>query len=305
MVMPGIRALVRSAGEAVLCGSGAVQAVRTIRPNGTTILAYHNIVPDGEVIVGDRSLHLQAAAFRRQMETLARTHDVVPLECVASPASHRPRAAITLDDATVGALTAGVEVLRDLGLPATIFVAPDFVEGGAFWWDELADPLVGLDPLVRAQALDHLRGERDAVLAWAESHGWPVHPVPEHQRCASVDQLAAAERTPGLTLAPHSWSHPNLTALEDETLALELSRPLAWLREYFTDVLPWIAYPYGLVSPAVQRAAMEAGYVAGLRVDGGKLPVLERLDPYALPRLNIAAGVSDRGFVLRMAGVVQ
>jgi peptidoglycan/xylan/chitin deacetylase (PgdA/CDA1 family) len=120
--------------------------------------------------------------------------------------------------------------------------------------------------------------------------------------CGSSRSRRAAGR-PGITLASHTWSHPNLAALAAAELEDELQRPLAWLRERFTGVLPFISYPYGLSSPAVERAAADAGYEAALRIDGGWLRD-GSVNRYAIPRLNVPSGISDAGFRLRCSGVL-
>jgi peptidoglycan/xylan/chitin deacetylase (PgdA/CDA1 family) len=282
--------------------------MRRRRAADAVVLAYHNIVPDGAEVLGDRSLHLPQREFARQLDLLRETHDVVPLDQVLEPPSGprtRPRAAITFDDACQGAVTAGIDELARRGMPATVFVAPAFVGGRSFWWDALAGPgTEGLAEDVRRHALESLAGRDDAVRRWAECSGIAVHAVPDHQTCATEAQLRALDGTEGITLASHTWSHPNLARLSREELEEELSRPLAWLRERFQHVIPWLTYPYGLASPQVVAAVAEAGYRGALLVEGGWLPRHPRgcIHPYELPRQNVPSGLSLRGFELRVSG---
>jgi peptidoglycan/xylan/chitin deacetylase (PgdA/CDA1 family) len=298
--------VVKSTAEIALCRSGLTRASRRRLRDATVVLAYHNIVPDGESARGDRSLHLPQREFARQLDLIGRTHDVVPLESLeetTTVSSRRPRAVITFDDACQGAVTVGVDELARRGLPATIFVAPAFVGGGSFWWDAVAGA-GGLDDAVRGTALSVLRGEDARVRAWAREQGLPLQDLPAHQTVASEEQLAAATRSGGITLASHTWSHPNLARLEMDELEGELVRPLAWLRERFDAVIPWLTYPYGLHSPTVERAAEKAGYAGALRVEGGIQRGPTRRD-YRLPRVNVPAGISIRGFELRTSGILN
>jgi peptidoglycan/xylan/chitin deacetylase (PgdA/CDA1 family) len=105
-------------------------------------------------------------------------------------------------------------------------------------------------------------------------------------------------------LASHTWSHPNLAALEPAELTAELTRPLAWLRDGFPEPLAVLAYPYGRSSPQVEAAAAAAGYRAALRIDGGWLRS-GRGRTHALPRLNVPSGLSLQGFRLRTAGLLR
>jgi len=282
----------------------------------TLILAYHNIVPHGQNPVGDRSLHLAQRDCAAHLNTLGETHDVVPLEEALEDAledrhgaragrGERPRAAITFDDAYRGAVTAGIGELARRRLPATLFVAPAFVGGGSFWWDALADSAMGAPaPAMRARALAALHGRDEEIRSWASREGMVMNDLPHHARCATEDELAAACDHSGITIASHSWSHANLATLGDTELAAELSRPVTWLRSRFPRVLPFVSYPYGASSEAVERAAAAAGYRAALRIEGGW--VRGGIDnAFAVPRLNIPAGLSARGFALRAAGLFR
>lgn len=270
------------------------------------MLAYHNVVPAGETAGGDRSLHLPETAFARQLDELLRSADVVPLEALApdrgaaaAESARRPRVAITFDDAYVGAVTVGLDALARRGLPATVFVAPGLLEGRSFWWDALGD---GLDEPTRRTALETLRGEDAAIREWAARHGRPLAASAEHARGATLGQLRRAVERGGVTLGAHTWSHPNLAAVDEATLRRELGEPLPWLRQRFPEAtIPWLAYPYGLESPAARRVAAESGYRGAFRVDGGWLRPGEA--PFGLPRLNVPAGLSLDGFRLRLAGV--
>ena len=302
-----IRAYAKRTAEALAVRTGALRLARILPPHRALILAYHNVVPRGEFVDGEASLHLPQESFAEQLDLLADSHEVVPLtrllEAGASPNARRPLAAITFDDAYRGAVTAGVEELARRGLPATIFVAPAFVGGRSYWWDALAEGgQVGED--VRRRAIDELGGRDAAVRRWALRTGLPSCPASGYGVAASEDELAAAVRHPGVTLASHTWSHANLTRLASEEVDDELVHSLTWLRERFARVVPWLSYPYGRHTPEVARRAAQAGYRAALRTEGGgwRRPPA---DPYALPRLNVAAGFSRDRFVLQLAGVYR
>src|SRR2546427_4883414 len=219
-----VRRAVKSLLEAGLVHGGLAKLGRVRRRGHTLVLTYHNIVPERSPPFGDRSLHLPRPLFVRQLEQLLRTHAVVPLEDVLAPArpSHRPRVAITFDDAYRGATVMGVEELTKRGLPATLFVVPAFVGGGPFWWDAVARPDgEGVDRGLREHALRALAGKDGQVREWAAAHRLRLAPVPEWALVASEQELHAATRHPGITLASHTWTHPNLVRSEEHTSELQ------------------------------------------------------------------------------------
>ena len=302
-----LRQILRRGVELSLVHAGGARLARRLRPVDTVVLAYHDITPDQQASFGERSLHLPVEQFRRQLDWLQETHHIVPLEQVADlrASDGRARAIITFDDAYRGAVTQGVAEVARRGLPATVFVNPGLIDGRQFWWDMLADPASGeLAAELRRQALDECGGREDEI-----RRRWPVDGsgspsrVPAHAGPARLGDLRSAVRLPGVSLASHTWSHPDLTQLTEERVASELSDSLAWLRKRFEQVIPWLSYPYGRSSPSVRRAVAAAGYQGAVLVEGGVVRDRRKVDPYAVPRVNVPAGVSLEGFMLRVAGL--
>jgi len=298
-----VRSVVKRVAELLLVGSGLPRARLRRMSDSIAILAYHNIVPDGAEPAGDRSLHLPQRAFAAQLDRLVETHEVIRLEDLHLPADAgaRPRAVITFDDGYMGALTDGVEELEKRGLPATFFVNPGALEWDGFWWDLFADPESGeLPPGFREHALDSLGGRQELILEWARNLGMTPSALPANARPASIDQLLRIGAQSLFTLASHTWSHPNLTSLEEEELRSELERSRHWIRERAGSSSEWITYPYGLASELVMRVTGEI-YGGGLLVSGGAADADGiRRKPHAVPRINVPSGLSGEG--LRLAG---
>jgi peptidoglycan/xylan/chitin deacetylase (PgdA/CDA1 family) len=290
--------------ERVLVASGLSAAARWWRRRNPAILAYHNVLPDGAAASGDRSLHLPRARLAEQLDRLAETHEVVALEDIlrTRPAARRPRAVVTFDDAYRGALLYGLPELTRRGMAATIVAAPALLGDGTFWWDVLASDDTGEVPqALRDRALRAHRGRQEEVLAGLPVSGGGEDTVPSHSRSATLAELEAAVREHGVRVGSHTWSHPNLTELDDEEVVAELERSREWLARFGSSAVPWLAYPYGLTSDRVARLAS--------RVFDGALSLSGRLAPaassgaalYEVPRINIPAGSSLAGFELRIS----
>jgi peptidoglycan/xylan/chitin deacetylase (PgdA/CDA1 family) len=189
-------------------------------------------------------------------------------------------------------------------MPATVFITPSFINGKAFWWDVLADPTAGLDASLRVRALTEARGLTDEVITLARADGLHPREMPAHACGASEHELTAALNDAPISFAAHTWRHPNLVSLVDSDLADELARPLEWLQRFGDRMLPMISYPYGLTDRRVMNAARTAGYTSAFLIDGGWTTPTPP-DHFAVPRLNVPAGVSRNGFVLRAAGLIK
>jgi peptidoglycan/xylan/chitin deacetylase (PgdA/CDA1 family) len=286
--------------------TGGAPAVRAFRRDGVVVLAYHGVVASGESArFGEASLHVTQATFAEHLDELRETHDVVSLAEVLSGSvtrSSRPRAVITFDDAYIGALTLGFQELARRRMPATVFVAPAFLTGRRFWWDDLSAHYGGeMPPSIRETALSELEGDDERIRRWAAALGL-TETGSEAVRCATADELHGASQTPGMTFGAHSWSHRVLPRLSREDLVEELKRPLAWLRDHVSHVVRALAVPYAISSEAVEREARMRGYLAVFGARTGFMPGSPVI-PFSMPRQNVPAGLSRDAFTLRSAGM--
>lgn len=295
------RSMLRRTVEFVVVEAGLARRRREKDTGRVAILSYHNVTPAGRPPVGDASLHLPADRFRTQLDFLQDHFDLVALDEIdGDGAGHRPRAAVTFDDAYRGALEIGLPELADRGVPATVFVCPGLLDEAGFWWDRLSRTEGGLPPELRKRALEEHRGRQRMIL-----DAFETRPMEESWMLpGDREDLRRAGALPGVTLASHTWSHPNLAALPEEEVAAELDDCRAWLREAFPDrSLPeHLAFPYGLYDDRVLEVAFGLGFRRLYRVEGGKAP-LSGPGNALLPRLNVPRGVSPRGFQLRVSGV--
>lgn len=305
---PALARQIKRFAERLLVGARLSAAGRLWHRHRTVILAYHNIVPDGETAAGDRSLHLPRTQFARQLDRLATTHEVVGLDQLLSeaPRTDRPRAIVTFDDAYRGSLQIGLPELTRREMPATVFVAPGLLDDRSFWWDLMSSRETGeVSPALRDRMLTSLRGEHDRVLQDSGFDPGDFHPLPPHSRSATEGELAAAVRNHDVLLGSHTWSHPNLNELGDVEISDELRRSCQWLTERFSATVPWLAYPYGLTSDRVARLAQEV-FDGAFSLTGRLAPSsLEGKTRYRVPRINIPAGLSLEGFELRISGIVR
>lgn len=131
-----------------------LQATRERRPSGgrnpwrsgLRIVAYHRVSDDRE------ELAVKPTAFRAQMEALLRTGArPVRLDEALDLLTDRPEgryACVTFDDGYHDFLDNAIPVLRDLRIPATIFVPSGIIEGIARpYWYEHPPPMLSWSEL--------------------------------------------------------------------------------------------------------------------------------------------------------------
>ena len=276
-------------------------ALRRRRQQGAIVLCYHNVVQHRGT-GGDPGLHLSSADFTRQMRWISGHYDVVSLRELADRLiggrAVSGTAAVTFDDAYRGVFDHAWPVLREVGLPATVFVPTGLVDlGEGFWWDH-PSVTAGATAERRDAFLAEYRG--DTHLIAEAAYGQAQRNTPDSHRPARWSTIARAA-SEGLDLGIHSASHRNLTRVDDDDFAEELTASRARLLAETGVLAESFAYPYGLFDARVRDAVRRAGYRVGLTVDYG----MNELggDPWALRRINIPASISAAAFEVWLAGL--
>jgi glycosyltransferase involved in cell wall biosynthesis/peptidoglycan/xylan/chitin deacetylase (PgdA/CDA1 family) len=273
------------------------------------VLAYHRIGdpsqgPPGMVSATPRG-------FERQMRVLASWASPVPLEQTLAARLPRRAVAVTFDDAYADFAEYAWPVLRRYGIPVTLFV-PTAYPGSPdtrFWWDRLhaalecaSEPLT--TPLGRlrldspSRRRSAYRALRDHVKSLPHDEGTALAselvgrlggPAPD-ARVLTWDELRrlAAE---GVTLAPHTRTHPCLDTLPPERLADEVAGSARELAAEAGVEASAFAYPAGRVSAAAEDAVRKAGLSLAFTTSAG-LAKPGRDDPLRLPRLCMSRRLS-------------
>lgn len=271
-----------------------------------------------------------AAAFAKQLRALRRVCTVVPLE-KALTAMHAGRplpprsVALTFDDGYRDNLENAVPILRELEMPATIFLVPGFLSGKVHaWWErlgwafektdaksvEFGGQRLPLGPLVRRRAVMELV---EAKLKYLDEER-------RHQQVEQlVDQLAPrgpydADRIfldwdgarelahAGITIGSHTMSHAILANESPESVAADLAQSRSLLQEELDVDIHTLAYPNGQASDydaATIAAARDAGYRSAITahqlVNGPDTP------SYEIRRTLISPDVPPAKLIARMA----
>jgi len=182
------------------------------------ILTYHSVDDSGSVVSIDE------AAFRRHVRWLAsgRVRVTGVTELLDLPTS-ADGIALTFDDGFANFASVAWPLLRDHGLPATLFIATDFVGRSNDW-------------ARRGHAIPRL-----PLLDWDE-----------------IGRLAEE----GVAIGSHSRTHPDLRALPEVVLAEEIEGAASRIRSEVGTAPTVFAYPFGLLDDAAVAAVRSAHALA-------------------------------------------
>jgi peptidoglycan/xylan/chitin deacetylase (PgdA/CDA1 family) len=238
--------------------------VRRERAPGLFVLIYHRI--------GARAgleLDLPEATFRSQMRHLREHAEAVPLrdalEAMAGGRGpSRDVVAVTFDDGYLDVATRAWPVLRDLAIPATLFLATGFLDRDV--------PA----PLSRAPAAG---AEPPEPMAWDQ-----------------VGEMAAS----GLVaLGSHSRTHRDFDRLSPAEAEDELGRAGQRIRDRVGVAPEVFAYPRAVVGHEEVVARHHRWAVGG---DGGK-NVAGRFHPHRISRVPVRASDGLFFFRRRISGI--
>jgi peptidoglycan/xylan/chitin deacetylase (PgdA/CDA1 family) len=155
--------------------------------------------------------------------------------------------AVTLDDGWEDNYTNAFPVLQDLGLVATIYIVPSCL------------------------------GERSKK-AVAEGEN-----ARAHLSRAQVVEMSAA----GIEFGSHSLSHRLLHHLARHEILLEVGAAKRQIEELTQQECKTFAYPAGDYNEVAQQTIREAGHIAAFSTSYGPGGRLDKLDLYALNRVEI------------------
>ncbi len=257
-----------------------------------------------------------SVGFREQMQHLAaRYHPLTAAEvegALAERGALPPRAVlVTFDDGDRNFGEVAWPILREVGVPAHLFVATDYPDQPErrFWWDELIHAVHQTQASTvaceggslslgsaseRQQAIRVLKQEvqrlepRD-VGQWIEVLRRQLDVEPSPPRVLSWTALRALVGE-GLGIGAHTRSHPFLDRLDPDTLREEIEGSIDDLERELGQRPTTFAYPNGRYSEAVVEAVRRAGVSLAFTTERGPND-LRCLDPLRLRRINIGPRV--------------
>lgn len=294
------------------------------------VLAYHRIAEireDDPYYPG--LISASPKAFEEQIRAVAKRYSVCSMTDVVAAAESRSSlppdsVLLTFDDATVDFASHAWPFLQSLEIPATVFVPTAFPDqhNRHFWWDRLYRAVmlapegrlveisdrrqIRLDSVTKRRRFlrevkEDLKGMPHAEFETTMRHITESAgvPCPSHNNVLSWDELRrlAAE---GVTLAPHTHTHPMLNQLSQDEIARELRTSCEVLQREISEVSQTLAYPAGGVNEQVVGTVRQEGFKLAFTTRRG---VNDQCfdDPFRLRRINVGAATNPGLLRLQLA----
>ena len=106
---------------------------------GDLILNYHKVFPDNDLPKANDSLVVSVSKFKEQLLFLKENYNLVSLDDLLNfEKNKRAKISITFDDGYKDNLIHALPILKELNVPATVYVVTKFLKGElSLWWREL------------------------------------------------------------------------------------------------------------------------------------------------------------------------
>lgn len=281
------------------------------------VVMYHRVITDPGEDPFQLGMCVTADRFREQIEFYRNFFEPIGLsEAVRRRQEGRPMprraVSITFDDGYADNLGTAWPILREYGMPATVFVTTGKRVGGpGLWWDRVIHAVANTDERIldlsslglnsvqgtlpldrahRARSVESLLAllweyDIDTTLRAIGQIEQALHPVPNAKTLPArlSDEDIAVLHAEGVEIGAHTIGHPDLRMTSDDRLQRELLQPKQTLESIIGTTVNGFAYPRGLCNKRVINAVGDAGYdyaVAtqrGLNSGGDNAFLIERM----------------------------
>ena len=317
--------MIKDAIKNAMVRSGLLQVVGRLRPANAVILMYHSVLEDPrsqESYLGEISYSREI--FRGQMELLARRYHPVSLDDIlrfVAGDGELPRrsVAVTFDDGYTDNYEVAAPVLKQAGVPATIYATVDCIERRRLPWPSHLRFMLRstrkekwIETSGRSWPLS-CEAEREAALIQscdeccklvgpaqdeyvARVSGELDVRVPEESGALMMDYPQMRRLLDqGHIIGSHTLSHPNMAYVEAETARLELAESKRRLEQGLKSPITHFAYPCPALSPhwteQTLAASREAGYATAVTTNPGSARVGD--NPLRLKRIGAPKSVNE------------
>ena len=296
------------------------------------VLYYHRVCDRSNDLLSSPDLIVYRDNFAKQMKFLKENFNVVSLDDIArgiiegNKVSRRD-IAITFDDGYVDNYTHAFPILKDLGLPATIFLTTEYIgTARLFWWDKLGlifKEMKGKEVNWRSFPLDLFSSElidlfdsalqrkekrtpltnylkkigikgRSKIIEFLEEKfikGTDISP--SDRLFLSWDEIKEMSFH-NITFGSHSHSHSILTETENEEVIRELIVSRNLIKNHTGINVTAFSYPDGSLNERTKNHVIDVGYKYAVQTN--RKSNMQDFDMFSIPRKMVKERHS-RGYI--------
>jgi peptidoglycan/xylan/chitin deacetylase (PgdA/CDA1 family) len=273
------------------------------------VLIFHRVLERRDPLLqGEPDAH----EFATQLDVIRSVCRVLPLEeavdRLRSGSLPQRSVCITFDDGYANNRTTAAPLLKERGLPATVFVATGYLNGGRMFNDTVIESIrrAGPELDLRELGFDRFELPDDAARLKAINQILRVlkyrPPAERVARAAAIAEKARAQlpndlmmtdaqvrelATFGVSVGAHTVNHPILNSVDEDAARREIADSRRVLQDMTGEAVSLFAYPNGRpktdYSSVHAKMVREAGFKAAVSTAwGGAGPAV---DVFQIPRM--------------------
>lgn len=247
---------------------GGLLLCRFLSRNHPKVLMYHRVTPEG--CCGSISVD----NFRKQMELLKKKFNPISVEELKKLATNdlilKNPVVVTFDDGYADLFKYAYPILRELNIPAALFVTTGFVDGDVWLWpDQIRYALERNEGNVSSYCFKSKEFDLncDTDTAWGEIADYcltvsnrekleliselyrqlelSIPPnAPENYQPLTWEEISIMNKS-GLDVGSHSHSHPVMAKLDDDDLLEEICKSKSIIESKLGIDVETFCYPNG------------------------------------------------------------
>lgn len=280
-------------------GIGAIY--RSLLRSQTVVLMYHGVAKDHWEVSDGNWLQVKESIFRKQMAYLKKYFNVIPFDVAlrqVGQVGSKPNAVITFDDGYANNYTVAYPILKELNLPATIFLVTDMIDTNKlFWYDRLRTSLLGtmelnkIEEIVQSYKTNHPHSIDALVDEFIRGYQFGYRQnLHEAYGILTFKQIHEMQNSGLISFDSHTHRHEILTRLNDEEPFASIGKSLEILRGESINCGNIFCYPNGSYNTKHFEALERLGFKAAASTICKSWNLEDH--PYEIPRVGIGRNVS-------------
>ena len=279
------------------------------------VLLFHRVTPFRDKMWDPMDTRL----FEKTLKYVQKKFNTISInELLFDPPAYsaKPLAAITFDDGYHDFLDYSLPLLKKHNLPASLFVVTDCIEKNIPTWTYRVDYLFENSKKLQLDNFNFFelpielkktkwKNNEDKIIYGKRLKQY-IKWIPSDKRNAIISNLLinfndvknpegmmlswkelGEIKGAGIEIGSHSVTHSTLASIEDKNeLKNELEISAKILREKLGTISPVFSYPCGSYNETVKDFTRNAGYKAGLAVNGRLFNPSEK-DYFEVPRIEL------------------
>ncbi|MBL4608447.1 MAG: polysaccharide deacetylase family protein [Pseudomonadales bacterium] len=298
-------------------------------PGRCVVFTFHRVLTEKEFECThfQRSIAVSDVALRHFLVGIREQFNIISLQQLiehkqSSAGTLDPEvsyACITFDDGWYDNYTNAFPILKELSIPATIFLSTDYIGSTlGFWWQQLGDTL--LDEALTASQRENLAMMLNQYLTTPLANSWEAdriidtikHEHYDHAQVITEQALTIANKSSAqhglswsqcqemsnyhISFGSHSISHPRLSLLPRDAQEHELMLSKVEITQKGLSYVNVFCYPYGDFNDLTLELVKE-NYDFGLTTKAGVWK-LDSNNTMQVPRINVHQNLAlDSGWL--------